>query len=367
MKTNSYVPVFFFCLLLHIFPTAKSQKPLAPALYAFGDSLLDAGNNNYLPTSAKANFLPYGINFPNGPTGRFTNGKTSADILAEYLGLPFPPAYLSLSEDQKMATKTGMNYASGSSGILAGTGKIMGDNLELDKQMELFQDTVKNYLPKQFSNVQQLSQYLSKSIFMISAGSNDFILNFSSQYTRNGISVPKVTPEAFSEKLKVTLSEHLQRLYELGARKFIISEVGPLGCIPAVIKTVKPIGSSGSCTEDINEWANIFNQKVGALVKELSANLPGSMFVNMRVNSLALNIHDKPAVYGIREVSEPCCAGALNGILLCPPLSPACLLPQTHYFFDPVHPSQTVNTVIIRQCFNGSTICLPNVQQLLQA
>lgn len=55
--------------------------PLAPALYVFGDSLFDNGNNNLLPTVAKANFFPYGVNFASGPTGRFTNGRTVADFI----------------------------------------------------------------------------------------------------------------------------------------------------------------------------------------------------------------------------------------------------------------------------------------------
>ncbi|KAK6928042.1 GDSL lipase/esterase, partial [Dillenia turbinata] len=53
----------------------------APALYLFGDSLLDGGNNNHLPTIAKVNYPPYGNNFPQGITGRFTNGKTIGDFV----------------------------------------------------------------------------------------------------------------------------------------------------------------------------------------------------------------------------------------------------------------------------------------------
>lgn len=56
-------------------------KPLVPALYVFGDSILDSGNNNYLATLAKADYPPYGVDFDGGATGRFTNGKTSADFI----------------------------------------------------------------------------------------------------------------------------------------------------------------------------------------------------------------------------------------------------------------------------------------------
>lgn len=59
----------------------ESKSQLAPALYVMGDSLFDSGNNNLLPTLAKANFLPYGHNFARGSTGRFTNGRTIVDFI----------------------------------------------------------------------------------------------------------------------------------------------------------------------------------------------------------------------------------------------------------------------------------------------
>ncbi|THG17671.1 hypothetical protein TEA_014780 [Camellia sinensis var. sinensis] len=46
-----------------------------------GDSLVDNGNNNELVTTAKSNYPPYGIDFPDGPTGRFSNGQNKADII----------------------------------------------------------------------------------------------------------------------------------------------------------------------------------------------------------------------------------------------------------------------------------------------
>ncbi|XP_024023285.1 GDSL esterase/lipase 7-like [Morus notabilis] len=83
-------------VILFYFSRLARSSPLAPALYVFGDSLFDSGNNNLLPTLAKADYLPYGVNFDQGVTGRFTNGKTVADFIADYLGLPNPPPYLSI-------------------------------------------------------------------------------------------------------------------------------------------------------------------------------------------------------------------------------------------------------------------------------
>ena len=60
---------------------ARSQEPQVPALFIFGDSLVDNGNNNAILTLARANYRPYGIDFPQGTTGRFTNGRTYVDVL----------------------------------------------------------------------------------------------------------------------------------------------------------------------------------------------------------------------------------------------------------------------------------------------
>ncbi|KAG4935477.1 hypothetical protein JHK84_049683 [Glycine max] len=59
----------------------EAQK--APAVYVFGDSLVDIGNNNYLSLSIEKAILPhYGIDFPTKkPTGRFSNGKNAADLI----------------------------------------------------------------------------------------------------------------------------------------------------------------------------------------------------------------------------------------------------------------------------------------------
>lgn len=54
---------------------------IVPAMFIFGDSLIDNGNNNNLFSFAKANYLPYGIDFNNNPTGRFSNGYTIVDSI----------------------------------------------------------------------------------------------------------------------------------------------------------------------------------------------------------------------------------------------------------------------------------------------
>ncbi|KAI7730074.1 hypothetical protein M8C21_009444 [Ambrosia artemisiifolia] len=77
---------------------------------------MDNGNNNQLLTQAKVNFPPYGIDFPDGPTGRFSNGRNTADVIAQLLGFNnFIPPFATA---KGMDIVNGVNYASGSAGIL---------------------------------------------------------------------------------------------------------------------------------------------------------------------------------------------------------------------------------------------------------
>lgn len=62
-----------------------SRRQMVPAMFIFGDSLIDNGNNNNIPSFAKANYLPYGIDFNGGPTGRFSNGYTMVDEIGNTL------------------------------------------------------------------------------------------------------------------------------------------------------------------------------------------------------------------------------------------------------------------------------------------
>ena len=52
--------------------TASSRS--VPAMFVFGDSIVDPGNNNHIKTIVKSNFPPYG-------TGRFSNGFVPSDLL----------------------------------------------------------------------------------------------------------------------------------------------------------------------------------------------------------------------------------------------------------------------------------------------
>ena len=57
------------------------------ALFIFGDSVVDAGNNNYINTTTdfQVNFSPYGESFFRYPTGRPSNGRLIPDFIGKII------------------------------------------------------------------------------------------------------------------------------------------------------------------------------------------------------------------------------------------------------------------------------------------
>ncbi|KAL6963820.1 hypothetical protein U1Q18_034825 [Sarracenia purpurea var. burkii] len=117
---------FFFVFGFFVPSQARGHRRSLPAIYVFGDSVMDPGNNIFLNTPVKVNFTPYGVDFPTGPTGRFTNGLTIADFWYtwSYAGddEPIPLPYMNTLNRKKPNAK-GFNYASGTAGILPDTGR----------------------------------------------------------------------------------------------------------------------------------------------------------------------------------------------------------------------------------------------------
>ena len=70
-------------------PPSNNILRQVPAVYVFGDSTLDVGNNNYLPgrNVPRADRPYYGIDMRGSgkPNGRFSNGYNTADFVGMYI------------------------------------------------------------------------------------------------------------------------------------------------------------------------------------------------------------------------------------------------------------------------------------------
>lgn len=85
---------------------------------------------------------------------------------------------------------------------------LQGKCFSFAEQLDLFQETVEKELPKHFDNLTELSDYLSKSIFVIGIGNNDYINNYLQPNLYHTSQL--YTPQSFAKHLTDSLSQHFQ-------------------------------------------------------------------------------------------------------------------------------------------------------------
>ncbi|XP_050227039.1 GDSL esterase/lipase At5g03820-like [Mercurialis annua] len=329
-----------FCCLVVLASSLVNADPIVPALIIFGDSVVDAGNNNNLNTLVKANFPPYGRDFADHkPTGRFCNGKLATDFTAEYLGFEsYPPAYL--SQDAKGENLlTGVNFASAASGYYDGTARLYSA-VTLTQQLNYY----KEYQTKVASMVgnAKANDIFSGAIHLLSAGSSDFIQNYYINPLLNGV----YSPEKFSDNLMTYYTTFIQTLYTLGARRIGVTNLPPTGCLPAAI-TIFGAGSN-LCVERFNTDAVAFNDKLNTTSQGLVSTLPGLKLVVFNIYQPLLDMTVKPSDNGFFEGRRACCGtGTFETSVLCNARAMGTCSNATQYvFWDGFHPSEAANKVL---------------------
>lgn len=183
-------PVLLLALLLllasPVISSTKGTHPKFPAIFYFGDSIFDTGNNNHIPTLGLANHPPYGRDFPGSrPTGRFSNGRLVPDLLNERLQLKeFSPPFLDATLSDKDIV-TGVNFASAGSGFDDRTSHL-ANTMPLSAQVDLFRE---EYLPRlrSIAGDKEAARIIASSLIFINSGTNDFTRYYRSSRRRMDI------------------------------------------------------------------------------------------------------------------------------------------------------------------------------------
>ncbi|KAK1311255.1 GDSL esterase/lipase [Acorus calamus] len=283
---------------------------MVPAMFIFGDSLIDNGNNNNLPSFAKANYYPYGIDFDGGPTGRFSNGYTMVDEI----------------EATGEAVMHGLNYASAAAGIL--------DITNFESTLDQITDNL---------GADAVSQSIAKCIFFIGMGSNDYLNNYMmpNYNTRN-----QYTPTQYANLLVQEFTRQLTVTLSL--------------CVLAQ-------APNGRCSDDVDNLVVPFNYNVRSMVDGLNANLPGSKFIHIDIYHMFKDILNNPRLYGFSVADRGCCGiGRNHGQITCLPFQTPCPNRDRYVFWDAFHPTAKVNVIMARWAFDGdaSVVYPMNIKQL---
>ncbi|KAK9706751.1 hypothetical protein RND81_07G149600 [Saponaria officinalis] len=307
------------------------------AAFVFGDSTVDPGNNNYIKTLFKSDFLPYGVDFEgHTPTGRFSNGRLATDFIASYMGIKEAiPAYLdpNLSLEDLI---TGVSFASAGTGYDPLTA-VKTSVIDMSKQLEYFDEYKKRI--KSMIGKKRMNELMKRSAFVISCGSNDII------YTYGLVDSP-LQPYTSPTYLRFLLDQSIsfvQGLLDRGATKIAVVSLPPVGCVPAVIESHPSYNNNKprQCVESLSSLAIDFNQMLQSELKTIQASKPTSTVIYADIYTPLQDQIYHPLKYGFEEVDKFCCGtGLLEGTFLCNALTNVCKDRSKYVFWDAIHPTE---------------------------
>ncbi|KAK8580809.1 hypothetical protein V6N13_143867 [Hibiscus sabdariffa] len=305
-----------------------------PAVIVFGDSIVDAGNNNNLQTLIRCNFPPYGQDFDGGiPTGRFCNGKIPSDLVAKELGIKdVVPAYLDPNlKPQDLIT--GVTFASGGTGYDPLTPQL-ASVISMSAQLDYFKEYVAKL--KELVGEERTNFILAKSIYLVVAGSDDIANTYFVLRARKlQYDIP-----AYTDLMLNSATDFLTELYGLGARRIGVFSTPPIGCVPS--QRTLAGGIERECADDYNVAARLFNKKLSAALNSLGTSMPHGKFVYIDVYNPLLDLIKTPKKYGFEVANKGCCGtGNIEVAILCNKWSPStCPDVSKYIFWDSYHPTE---------------------------
>ncbi|KAK4349784.1 hypothetical protein RND71_029097 [Anisodus tanguticus] len=260
------------------------------ALFIFGDSYFDVGNNNYINTSTldQANFWPYGQSFFKSPTGRFSDGRLISDFIAEYANVPVPPPFLQPGNEEDYYIN-GTNFASAGAGSLVQT--FEGAVIDLKTQVNNYKK-VKFWLRNKLGSSRS-DKILRSSVYLISIGTNDYL----SPFLTNSTVLSSYSRTQYVQMVIGNLTTVVEEIYKNGGRKFGFLNLGDLGCLPG-LRMLNPLTKNG-CLEEASKLAKLHNLELHNLLLGMQQRFKGFTYSLYDFNRSLRQRMNHPSRYGM--------------------------------------------------------------------
>lgn len=263
------------------------------ALYAFGDSLSDAGNL-FLATGGAQPAPPY-------VAGHFSNGPTAVEDLSARLGLgPLRPSLAGGTDYAFGGAQTGAPLIPGTPGVP-----------DIATQVGLFSARVGGVAP-------------SSALYSVWIGSNDIL-----SLIANGLVPATLTlSQALTEAQGAAQLEAnaVAALAGIGAKSFLVPLVGDIGKTPRLLGAGAALSAAGTAL------AQAYNAALVADIGAFGAGLGIDVTFLDTFSFLDAAVAD-PAAFGFTDVTDACYAGPYTGG------GSACAVPDQYLFWDSIHPT----------------------------
>lgn len=87
----------------------------------------------------------------------------------------------------------------------------------------------------------------------------------------------------------------MQRLYELGLRRIMVTGTGPLGCAPAELAVRS---QDGKCIPELQTASSLFNAQLQQLLVSLNSEIGSDVFISAPPRQANMDFITNPKKYG---------------------------------------------------------------------
>lgn len=317
----------------------RAQAHPFTGMVAFGDSLSDGGNMNYVVSGLgekTAQFLTgfdpnYYYNY------RFSNGPVWVDYL--YTNLGFGPL-------GSMGPNDGVNYMDGTNFSWAGSrsgGGVYGGifpNLLLQ---------ISTYATQRENGNPALPDPAT-TLFAVWSGANDVFAYVESNGTEG------ISPDAVA----ANIASAVTALYGEGGRYFLVPNLPRIGDTPSYRDNFIK-------SEMANGFVDVYNAFLDSALEDLSETLEGVTIFKLDVNQLFLEIMEDPFEYGFTNTTETAYIrfGEQPYEPRDPPYGTVVPNPDDYFYWDPVHGTAGANFLIADSAYQLVMVPEPSVLWLL--
>ena len=271
-------------------------------LIVFGDSLSDTGNIYRVTAGVIPNSPPYF-------DGRFTNGPNYVDDLAADLHLSSKPFLAG-----------GDNYAFGGARTNFNS---LAPSFDIRDQVRTYALATRHADPN--------------ALYIVFGGSNN-LRDAIDQATANPNNANAIATNTVQTAVS-DLRSILNTLAGLGARNVLVPDAPNLGLVPEVLQKGAMASAFGT------NLSQAFNQQLNAMLDTETA----LKLYRLDTFGLFNSVISNPAGYGVTDVTSSCYSGdALNSIFG----GSVCSSPNTHLFWDGLHPTSTGHAILAQAAFS---------------
>lgn len=326
--------VLAFALLAPGQASADPRLARPDRIVVFGDSLSDPGNVFLLNGGQVVAPPDYGMDgldalgipevialIPDAPyrSRHFSNGATWVELFARAMGRasnarPAIPGALFGTDDGPAS-----NYAWGG----ATAADLGRSQFPLGAQVDLFLADVRGQAP-------------ANALYIVEFGGNDLRAALAAALAGQD-------PAAVIGAALNSIAANVGKLYQAGARRFLIWNAPDLGRTPA-LRRLDALAAPGIAALATN-LSTIYNLNFQGVVHDLGQ-LPGISILQFNVAALLAEVQADPGKFGLLDATSACIQPDVPafGFPSAPPFR--CALFDGHFFWDGIHPTRAGHAVI---------------------